>query len=170
MPDLIYHSSPAVTFCSNTFINVPTILQFDDSPLISVVKEEALRYTTEIPIYHSDGTYLAKVRGTRVYTTDPGKKVGVVIRELPQLWVCEVDGRTAFEIHQQSGDAFRTQAELFTPTGYFVRVGDDPMPALTNAGGDALHVGGITMMGNLFSDLRIGVWLRSDGSVAIGVS
>jgi hypothetical protein len=170
MPDLIYHSSPAVTFCSNTFVNVPIILQFDDTPLISVVKEESLGYTTEIPIYHPDGTYLAKVRGTRVYATDPGKKAGIVIRQLPQLWVCEVDGRTAFEIQQQPGDAFRTKAELYTPTGYFVRVSDAPIPGLIDASGHALHVGGVMMRGNLFSNLRIGVWLRSDGSVAIGVS
>lgn len=169
MPDLIYHSSPVVTFCSNTFINVPTILQFDDTPLISVVREEKLGYTTEIPIYHSDGSYLAKVRGTRVYPTDVGKKAGVVVRQLPQVWVCEVDGRTAFEIHQEAGDAFRTKAELYTPTGHFVRVGDAPMPQLVDASGTALRVGGITMVGNLFENFRIGVWLRSGGSVAIGV-
>src|SRR2546427_4468677 len=105
MPDLIYTTSPTVTLGSNTFVNVPTILQFDDTPLISVVKEQALGFTTEIPIYHADGTYLAKVRGTRVYATDDGKKAGVVIKQLPQLWVCSVSGRTAFEIHQGAGDA-----------------------------------------------------------------
>ncbi len=170
MPELIYHSSPAVTFCGNTFINVPTILQFDDTPLISVVREQALGFTTEIPIYHSDGTYLAKVRGNRVYATDDGRKAGVTISQRPQLWVCEVGGRTAFEIHQQAGDAFRTTAELYTPTGYFVRAGDAPMPQLITATGSALQVGGVMMMGNLFSNLRIGVWLHSNGTVAIGVS
>jgi hypothetical protein len=170
MPDLIYHATPAVTFGSNTFINVPTILQFDDTPLISVVKEEALGFTTEIPIYHSDGAYLAKVRGTRVYATDEGRKAGVVIKQLPNLWVCSVAGRTAFEIHQQSGDAFRTHAELYAPGGYFVRVGDAPTPHLINASGQALQVGGVMMTGNLFRNLRIGVWLRSDGSLAIGVA
>jgi len=170
MPDLIYHSSPAVTFGSNIFIGVPTILQFDDTPLVSVVKEEALGYTTEIPIYHSDGTYLAKVRGTRVYATDPGKKAGIVIRQLPGAWVCSVDGRTAFEIHQGSGDAFRTQAELFTPGGYFVKVADEPKPALYSVTGEALLVNGMLMSGNLIQGFRIGVWLRSNGSISIGVS
>ena len=170
MPDLFYHSSPAVTLCSNTFINVPVILQFDDTPLISIVKEETLGYTSEIPIHHADGTYLAKVRGTRAYATEAGKKAGIVIRQLPLLWICEVGGRTAFEIHQQPGDAFRTQAELYTPTGSFVKVSDAPMPAIVTATGKALQVGGVTMIGNVFRNLRIGVWLRSDGSVALGVA
>ena len=62
--DLIYQTTPTVIFATNTFINVPTVLQFDDTPLISVVKEENLGFTREIPIYHAEGTYLAKVRGT----------------------------------------------------------------------------------------------------------
>jgi hypothetical protein len=59
MADLIFHSTPRISFASNTFINVPTILQFDDTPLISVVRVADLGFTSEIPIYHSDGTYLA---------------------------------------------------------------------------------------------------------------
>jgi hypothetical protein len=165
---LIFTTTPVVTFCSNTFINVPTILKFDETPLISVVKEEALGYTTEIPIFHADGTYLAKVRGTRVYATEQGKDAGVVVRKLPQLWVCEVKGRTVFEIYQQPGDAFRTKAELYTSTGYFVKVGDAPLPDLINAAGNALQVRGITMAGNVFQNLSTGVWVRSDGSVSIG--
>ena len=170
MPELIYTTSPTVTLGSNTFVNVPTVLQFDDTPLISVVREQALGFTTEIPIFHADGTYLAKVRGTRVYPTDDGKKAGVVVKQLPNLWVCSVDGRTAFEIHQGSGDAFRTQAELFAPGGYFVKMGDEPMPKLISASGEALRVGGVTMTGNVFHGGRIGIWVRSNGSMSLGVS
>lgn len=169
MPDLIYHSTPRVTFASNTFINVPTILQFEDTPLVSIVREEGLGHTTEIPIYHSDGTYLAKVRGTRVYATEDGKKAGVEIQQQPNLWVCTVAGRPAFEIRQQPGDAFRTQAELYTPTGSFVKVTDAPKPELYSATGDALVIGGMTMVGNIFQDYRIGVLLRANGEFAIGV-
>lgn len=170
MADLIYQSSPAVTVASNRFINVPTILQFDDTPLISVVREAQLGYTSEIPIYHTDGTYLAKVRGTRVYPTEDGKKAGVQVHQYQGLWECKVDGRTAFEIRQQPGDAFRTDAELYTPEGCFVRVADGPIPTVMSASGSALKVGGITMTGCSFQNMRIGVWIRSDGSVAIGVA
>jgi hypothetical protein len=170
MAELVYHSTPRVTFASNTFINVPTIFQFDETPLISIVREENLGFTTEIAVYHSDGTYLAKVRGTRVYATGEGEKAGVVIRQFPSLWVCTVAGRTAFEIRQEPGDAFRTQAELYTPNGCFVKVANDPKPELLRANGEALKIAGATLSGNLFENLRIGVWLRSDGSLAIGVS
>lgn len=170
MAKLIYHSSPRVTIASNTFINVPAILQFDETPLISVVRQERLGYTTEIPIFHSDGTYLAKVRGTRVYSTPEGRKAGVSIQPHPGVWVCTVGGRTAFEIRQQPGDAFRTDAELFTPTGHFLKVADSPTPELLDANGHALRVAGVTSTGCLFQNCRIAVWMRSDGSVAIGVA
>ncbi len=170
MGELIYQTSPEVMFASNTFVNVPTILQFDDTPLISVVREEQLGYTTDIPIYDASGVYLAKVRGTRVYPTPEGTEAGVRIRQLPMVWICEVDDRTAFEIHQQPGDAFRTEAELYAPTGHFLKVSDSPVPQVVNASGSALNVGGITMTGCQFRGVRIGVWIRSDGSMAIGVN
>lgn len=170
MKELVYHSSPAVTFATNTFINVPIILQFDDTPLVSIVREASLAYTTDIPIYHADGTYLAKVRGTRVYATTEGEAAGVVVRQLPNMWVCTVAGRTAFEIHHQQGEAFRVEAELNTPTGYLVKVDDAPKPQLYSASGQALQVSGITMIGNVFQNLRIGVLIRSNGSISIGVA
>src|SRR5688572_16299259 len=117
MSNLIYQTSPRVTFATNHFINVPIILQFDDTPLISVVREEKLGYTTEIPIYHADGTYLAKVRGTRIFPTEDGKKAGLEMRYPHGMTVCELAGRTVFEIIHEQGDAFKTRAELHTPTG-----------------------------------------------------
>jgi len=167
--ELIYHPTASVTFATNTFVNVPTIFQFDETPLVSVVRKEKLGYTTEFPIYHADGTYLAKVTGTRVYATGDGVAAGVTIRELPQMWVCTVNGRTAFEVHHQAGEGFRVQAELHTPTGCLVKVEDGPKPQLFSASGQALQVGGVTMVGNMFQNCRIGVLMRSDGSIAIGV-
>jgi hypothetical protein len=166
--ELIYQTTPAVTLSTNTFINVPTILQFDDTPLIAIVKEENLGFTSEIPIFHSDGTYLAKVRGTRVFPTEAGKKVGIVMRSLPNLTVCELDGRTLFEIAHQQGDAFRAQAELYTPNGYFIKSTQADLPSLLKADGTALNIAGMRMTNCSFSGVRIGVWLKSDGSIGIG--
>lgn len=166
--ELIYQTPPAVSLASNIFINVPVVLQFDDTPLISVVKEQSLGYTTEIPIFHADGTYLAKVNGTRVYPTEAGKSAGVVMRSLPNLTVCELAGRTLFEVRHQRGDAFRIAAELATPTGCFVKV-DDALPSLVKADGRALRVGGVVMSGNRFSGCLIGVHVGSDGGVRLGV-
>lgn len=168
MDKLIYQTAPRVTFATNQFINVPVILQFDDTPLISIIKEQQLGFTTEIPIFHADGTYLAKVRGTRVYPTEEGKKVGITMRNPADMTVCEMDGRTIFEIHHQPGDAFRTSAELYTPTGYFIKGTDKPMPEVIKSDGQALRVGGIIMSNNIFSGCRIGIWLKSDGSCSLG--
>ena len=166
--ELIYQTAPTVTFSTNTFVNVSTILQFDDTPLISIVKEQNLGFTSEIPLFHADGTYLAKVRGTRVFPTEAGKKAGIVMRSLPNLTVCELDSRTLFEITHQNGDAFRAQAELYTPTGYFIKSTHANLPNVVKSDGSALTVGGIRMTNCSFTDFRIGIWLTSDGSIRIG--
>lgn len=170
MNKLIYQTAPVVTFATNRFINVPVILQYDDTPLISIVREESLGFTTQIPIYHSDGTYLAKVKGTRVYPTKDGEKAGIQVRQLSGMWVCEMGNQTLFEIHQEQGDAFRTSAELQTPDGCFVKCTDAPKPELIDASGNALQVGGVTLIGNTFQGMSIGVWLKSNGSCSIGVN
>lgn len=165
--ELIYQTSPTVNIATNFFVNVPTILQFDETPLISVVREQNLGYTTSIPIFHSDGTYLAKVNGTRVFPTDSGKNAGIEMQSHPDVTVCKLAGRTLFEVYHQKGDAFRIQAELGTPTGYFVKVSDTPIPTLVRSDGQSLRVGGVVMSGNMFQRCRIGIWLKSDGSCGI---
>jgi hypothetical protein len=120
MDQLIYQASPVVTFATNQFINVPVILQYDDTPLISVLKEQSLGFTTEVPIYHSDGTYLAKVRGTRIYATEDGKKAGLEMSHPQGMTVCKPGNRTVFEIHHQPGNAFRAHAEL-SHAGWLLR-------------------------------------------------
>lgn len=170
MENLIYQTVPVVTLATNHFIEVPIILQYDDTPLVSIVREQELGFTTEIPIYHEDGTYLAKVKGTRVYATENGEKAGIQIRQLSDATVCELAGKTIFEIHHQKGDSFRTHAELYTPTGYFVKCGESPTPEIRTDQGQALQVGGTTLVGNTFRGCRIGVWLKSDGSCALGCS
>jgi hypothetical protein len=75
MESLIYQQAPIVHLAGNLFVEVPTVLQYDDTPLIQVVSAAAAGFTTEIPIYHSDGTYLAKVVGSQMYLTADGKKL-----------------------------------------------------------------------------------------------
>ncbi|HEU4604337.1 MAG TPA: hypothetical protein VFS24_20345 [Steroidobacteraceae bacterium] len=169
MDQLIYQKSPVVTFATNQFINVPIILQYDSTPLISIVKEQSLGFTTEIPIYHSDGTYLAKVKGTRIYPTDDGKKAGLEMSHPPGMTVCKLGNRTVFEIHHEQGDAFRAHAELHTPDGYFVKSAGT-FPQVISKAGAPLQIGGLIMSHNTIVGARIGVWVRSNGSCAIGVS
>lgn len=165
---LIFQTSPRVTIASNTFVNVPIILRYENINLIEVIKEQDVGFTTQIPIYHQDGTYLAKATGNRLYLTDDGKKTGLKIEQYQGLWVCELDGQTLFEIHQQAGDAFKTTAELYTPDGYFIKC-NASSPNLIDPFGKELKISGMTMSGNLISGCKIGIWIRN-GAFLMGVN
>ncbi|HUW95515.1 MAG TPA: hypothetical protein VMW58_06985 [Anaerolineae bacterium] len=166
---LYYQSSPHVTIASNTFVNVPVVLKYEDTPLLEVVRQQPLGFTTQVPLYHSDGTYLAKVKGNRVYPTQAGKKARIRIRDLPGKFVCTLEGRVLFELSHGVGDEFKADAELYAPDGYLVRCSDAPLPDLFDLTGSAIRVGGVTMTGCVFKNLSVGIWLHKDGSCAIGV-
>lgn len=166
---IVFQSSPTIIVATNTFINVPIVLKYEDTPLIEVVKEHDIGFTTQIPIYHSDGTYLAKVTGNRVYPTEAGKKANIQIRDLEGKFICSLDNKVMFELTHGVGDAFKAAAELHAPDGYLVKCTDAPKPELFDLTGTAIRVGGVTMIGNVFQNLSVGIWLRKDGSCAIGV-
>ena len=170
MDKLIFSESPAVEIATNIFINVPIILQYEDTPLIQVVKTEKAGYTTEIPIYHPDGTYLAKAVGSRLFTTPDGEKAGLSLEYPHKMTVCKLGDRVLFEIIRQEAAAVKTRAELYAPDGAFVKVTDSPQLELFGVSGDALRVRGATMIGNTFAGVRSGVWIHKDGSLRIGVS
>ena len=169
MEKLTYTTFPVVTLATNKFINVPIILQFDETPLISIIKQQPLGYTTEIPIYHPDGTYLAKVHGTRIYPTKDGEKAGIIMEHPAHMTVCKMGNRTLFEIFHDTDTSFRTHAELYTPHGYLVKTSDIPIPQVFMKSGEPLKIGGIIMSNNTINGFRIGIWLKSDGSCTIGV-
>lgn len=168
MDSLIFQTSPTVTISTNKFINVPVILKYEDINLIEIIHELGLGFTTQIPIFHSDGTYLAKVKGTRIFPTKDGEKAGLTIDKYVDISVFKMDNRILFEIHHQRGDSFKTIAELYTPDGYFVKCPDVATPILLNNHGDALQIGGIIMSDCLFKGCDIGIWLKKDGHYSIG--
>ena len=168
--ELIFQSSPRVIVATNTFINVPVILKYEDTPLMEVIKEQGIGFTTNIPIYHSDGTYLAKVKGNRIYPTEAGKKANIEIRDTPDKFICNLENKVMFELSHGTGDEFKAEAELYTPDGYFVKCSDSPKPELFDVKGNAIRVGGITLIGNIFQGMSVGIWLHKDGSCKIGVS
>ena len=112
MDQLVFQSSPTVTLATNQFVNVPVILHYDDTPLILIIEEQAFGDTTEIPIFHSDDTFLAKVKGTQAFPTKAGESAGIAMRHPQGMTVREMNRKTLFEIAHQTGDAFQTQAEL----------------------------------------------------------
>lgn len=165
-----FQTSPEVVIATNRFINVPVILKYEDTNLIEVIKEQGIGFTTQIPIYHNDGTYLAKVKGNRMFLTDDGQKAGLKIEKYQGLWVCKMENQTLFELEQGTGDSFRTTAELYTPDGYFVKCANSPSPNLINTEGQSINVGGIIMSGNTFQGCKIGILLKQNGSCSIGVN
>ena len=167
---LIFQTTPKVTIATNTFVNVPIILKYEDLNLIEIVREENLGFTTQIPIYHQDGTHLAKVTGTRMYLTEDGKKAGLKVEKHNLLWACSMNGQTLFEIQQQAGDSFKTTAELYTSDGYFVKCTDSPIPGLIDTSGSAIKLGGIAMSGNYIQGCRIGLLIEKNGRFSMGVS
>jgi hypothetical protein len=75
------------------------IFKYEDTPLIEVIREQDIGFTTQIPIYHPDGTYLAKVTGNRVYPTEAGKKANIEIRDTPGKFICSLENKVMFELN-----------------------------------------------------------------------
>jgi hypothetical protein len=170
--NLCLPSPPSIIVATNTFINVPVVLKYEDTPLIEVVEvmaKHAISFTTQVSIYHPDGTYLAKVRGNRVYPTEAGKKADIKVGDTPGRFICSLGNRVVFELSHGVGDAFKADAELYAPDRYLVRCSDAPMPVLFSPSGHAIQVGGAMLSGNVFANLTVGIWLRKDGSCALGV-
>ena len=78
--------------------------------------------------------------------------------------------KTLFEIHHQTAESFKAYAELYTNDGYFVKCTDNPKPELIDTNGNILKIGGVTMINNTIQGFKIGVWIRNNGEVMIGVN
>ena len=174
MDKLIWETSPTIWFAKNEFVNVPIILQYDDTPLIEVQDLVKAGFTTRFQIYHSDGTYLAKVKGARCFPTKAGSKAGITVEHPAGMTVCKVGGRVAFELSRSEAAALKTDAELYTPDGSFIRCHnsvDAPVSGqLLGPNAKALQVGGLLFTGNnRFEGCAIGIHVKSDGTTSVGV-
>ena len=99
--NLIFFEGPEVEYASNRFKDVPVILQYGDTPLIEVVQLEGAGFTTKFSIYNRDSIYLAKVRGARLFLTDEGEKANLALRHPDLRTICELDGKTIFELSRK---------------------------------------------------------------------
>lgn len=169
MEGFIFYETPVVEIATNKFINVPIVLQYEDTPLLEVVKSQAAGYEIQIPIYYSDGTYLAKVSGSRLHLTDEGKKAGVTLRYPQNKTICEIGGKTIFEIERTEAAALKTYAELFTPDGAFVKCSNKELLGhVLDAKGKQLKINNVTMLGNTIINTQIGILITRNGHVGIG--
>ncbi len=165
---LIFTQMPHVELASNMFINVPVILQYDNTPLIEVIRDLDIEYKTQYSVYHQDGTYLAKVKGSKLFATEDGKKAGVQIRHLSNTLVCELGKNTIFEITKTGPFSVKTTAELYTNNGSFIKSSPSDLTGFVLNQKDNLQIKGLRMSKCTFSGVKIGVWVKSDGSISIG--
>jgi hypothetical protein len=165
---LVFQHAPVIEIASNRFINVPVILQYDQTPLIEVVHEVAAGYKIQIPIFHQDGTYLAKVVGSRIFPTPEGTKAGVRLRHPDKRTICEIDGRTVFELSRSEAAALHTQAELFTNDGSFIKCSSLEIAGYVMPSNTPLRMAGFVMMDCAFENLPIGILIRKNGEVGFG--
>ncbi|MBC7834029.1 MAG: hypothetical protein H7Y88_02885 [Phycisphaerales bacterium] len=165
MDDLVFQSSPTVNFASNIFIDVPVILQYDDTPLISVIRELSVGHLPGLDIFSSSGDRLAKVKGSRLFLTKDGEKADLKLKKPDRLTTCTLGDTTLFELRRDGPAALSIQAELYTPTGVFIQCAAGFRNAL-HPTQNCLQIGGMLMQGNTKIGGAIGIHLRSDGSLS----
>lgn len=164
---LTFNETPQVEFGTNTFIHVPVILQYEDQPLIEVFQQVDAGYTTRFRVFNRSGDLLAAIEGPQMYPTEAGTRTGIELRHEHLKTICVHDGQELFEIVRVGAAGLKTAAEIYAPDGRFI-VAREGLEVLDNRGG--LRVGGAMLLGNTFQGVSIGVLVKSDGSVGIGVN
>lgn len=162
-----FQTHPDVQIGSNTFKNVPIILQFEDTPLLEVGKFVEAGYQTRFSVFNADGIHVAVVVGSQIRLTKEGKNARITQRFEPNLTVCELEGKPILEMKRIGAIALKGWAELYTPTGALIKVHDSGVSGLLKGGG-SLVVGGICMEDSILENFKIGVQIKS-GVVYFGV-
>jgi hypothetical protein len=165
--DAIYSPTPQVLFLDNIFIT-PTLLRYENVPLINVAQVADASFTTVFSIFHPDGTPLAKVKGTQLYLTEQGKKAGLRLRHKSGVTACELNGQTLFEVRREGAAALHLTAELYAPDGAFIRtVNSDLATKVMDGVQETLQRHNIFITNNFFQ-VPVGVQVWKDGSVNMG--
>lgn len=170
--DLIFTKAPVVYLATNTFVDVPVILQYEDTPLIELVQEIDASFTTLFTIFDGSGSKLAVAKGTQLYLTEAGEKdAQLELRHEPTKTICVRGNETLFEIDRVTAAALRARAELFAPDGRFVVTRDIyDLPLEIMEGPNGLQIGKLQMAGNQFGGCHIGIKICADGSIALGAN
>ena len=163
MTEITFQSHPDVMIAGNTFRNVPTILQFEDTPMLEVGQFEPAGYGVRFPVYDADGRKLAVVSGNQIHLTEDGRNSNIVRKCDPNLTVCEVDGKPILELRREGAAALRGWAELYAPEGVLIKAHHTGVTGLLRDGGKALVAGGMVIQGCEFSNIKVGIHLHRPG-------
>lgn len=154
---------------ANTFAEVPVIVQYENTPLIRVIRDPQGAYMPEILVCHSDGTPLATVVGTSISTARDRDRAAITVSSTDGMTICTVAGRTAFQMRRDDAATLKVQAELYTPDGSLVSVDKSPRISVRQGAGATAEDWGTTRVGNVFHGRQIGILLMQDGTIAYGV-
>jgi len=153
------------------FINVPTILQYEETKLIEVAHILDASFSLKFKIFNKDGIEIASVHGTDIYLTEDGKKSKVQKRNVGDVSICEVDGRTIYEVRRESPRSLKAVAELYTPNGAFIKCKDTGIfKSIIGLKDEGLKIGNLTMYGSTIIGAKIGILIKEDGSTQPGDS
>jgi hypothetical protein len=168
--EVVYQSHPDITIGATTFRNVPTIIQFEDMPLMEVGRFVDAGFTTKFHIFHSDGTDLAVVKGAQIYETAAGKLTKIHLRHEPNLTVCELEGRPLFELRRRGAASLNGWAELYAPEGVLVKTADANISAMLGNTEDDLVINEDFSMGEGICDgAKIGIQYLRDKGIRLGL-
>jgi hypothetical protein len=177
MTDFTWVSIPEVKLGTNTFRDVPIILQYEDDPLIEFVTSDRNASEFTAPIFDGDGEKLGVLKGAQLYLTEPGKKADLKLRHHQDVSAIELGGQTLMELRRNGAAAVALEAELFAPTGYLIRGLSAQRVSLVGPKGEVdLGLGGPVMGNSVFTGCQIGIRIRQNrvdiglggGSIAIG--
>ena len=164
---ITFQSHPDVLIGSNTFRNVPTILQYEETPLLEVGKFEPAGYTTRFAVFDNSGIKIAVVEGSNITITPEGAKARVTCRHEPDLTVCELEGKPILELRRHGPQALKGSAELYAPHGVLIKANASEAAAILRSG-QRLVPGLQHLSNSTFADGGIAFHVRRDG-IAIGV-
>lgn len=166
---LLFDTWPKVSMGSNTFIDIPVILKYDQLNLIEIIKDPEHGYFPQIVIFDSEGNYLATAKGSHLIRNEESTMVDLKLDQADDTTICTLDGKTLFKIIKTGSDAFKIKAELFTPEGYCVKYISDETPELFDKQGYEVRLGGMLKDESVIEGCDVGFWLTQNGTCRFGV-
>ena len=165
--DVIFQEHPDIWMGSSVFRKVPTIVQVDDIPILEVGQFVDAGYTTRFQVFHSDGTHIATVNGSRIFPTEAGNKANLKQRFENNLTICELEGKPILELRRHGAAALRGWAELHAPNGTLIKCFDEKFSGMIGSEGH-LCISGQLFMDVLFEGHPIGLHFK-DGNCKMGI-
>ena len=163
-----FDSPPEIVLATNTFINIPVVLKYDETPLIEMIHTQDFGFTTRVHIYHSDGSPIGNVTGKRLFLVNEEKQVAIDIKETTDKLTCRLLNKVVFQIASSKEASLNMMCELYIPGGYMVKCSGWSKPQLFDPNGDIIPVGGVLVNGCIFRNSPVGIWLKQNGSCILG--